>query len=362
MGNQCLKRDAARSCKTTGTLVRPTATLHSSPVRSILQTGIRLQPKLRINKPGDVYEQEADRVADLVMRMPAPSSMGQSLLQAGDSAPAGRIQRACAACARDDELLQKKASDSLMSEATRDIYPDIQALRGGGQPLPRSERGFFETRFGADLSSVRVHKDVQAARAAQSVNARAFTLGRDVVFAAGEYAPDSFSGRKLLAHELTHVIQQTGGSGSAARSHDSNGPDRSASGTGLSTQSHNTRREAASVGGKQLNIRHLSSASGETISRADGDCPSGFELTWKCGLGVLGCIATVLAGIAASPTGIGAAAAILAVIAACGGAGTVCGELIGKYLRCRERQTVGGSLRAGLGAAAAAVENLDTTS
>jgi hypothetical protein len=77
--------------------------------------------------------------------------------------------------------------------------------------LPESERHFFEPRFGADFSQVRVHADGQAAEAARAVNARAFTLGRDVVFGGGEYQPRSSEGSRLLAHELTHVVQQNGG-------------------------------------------------------------------------------------------------------------------------------------------------------
>ncbi|UCF91848.1 MAG: DUF4157 domain-containing protein [Desulfobacterales bacterium] len=81
-------------------------------------------------------------------------------------------------------------------------------IQGEGQPLPASERAFFEPRFGHDFSSVRVHADGQAAHLAQAVNARAFTLGSDVFFGQSQYAPQSSEGRRLLAHELTHVVQQ----------------------------------------------------------------------------------------------------------------------------------------------------------
>jgi hypothetical protein len=77
-----------------------------------------------------------------------------------------------------------------------------------GQALPESTRGFFEPRFGQDFSAVRVHHDEEAARSAQSIAARAYTTGRDIVFNQGQYAPDTLSGKQLLAHELTHVIQQ----------------------------------------------------------------------------------------------------------------------------------------------------------
>ena len=83
----------------------------------------------------------------------------------------------------------------------------ITALQGGGQPLPLSERNFFETRLGADFSQVRIHTDNQAAEASHAINARAFTVGRDLVFGSGQYQPSASKGKQLLAHELTHVMQ-----------------------------------------------------------------------------------------------------------------------------------------------------------
>ena len=87
---------------------------------------------------------------------------------------------------------------------------DIQSIKGTGHPLSASERAFFEPCFGTDFGDVRVHSDTRAAHVAQSVNARAFTLGRDVVFGAGQYALGASEGRRLMAHELTHVVQQSG--------------------------------------------------------------------------------------------------------------------------------------------------------
>lgn len=83
-----------------------------------------------------------------------------------------------------------------------------EVLRSSGQPLDADARGFFEDRFGHDFSQVRVHTDAWAAESARAVNARAYTVGRDVVFSAGTYAPSSPAGRRLLAHELSHVVQQ----------------------------------------------------------------------------------------------------------------------------------------------------------
>lgn len=80
-------------------------------------------------------------------------------------------------------------------------------MRGGGTPLPESTRAFFEPRLGADLGAVRVHTDTHAARLSGALHARAFTVGNDVAFSAGHYAPHSEDGRRLLAHELAHVVQ-----------------------------------------------------------------------------------------------------------------------------------------------------------
>ena len=81
---------------------------------------------------------------------------------------------------------------------------------GGRRPLAESKRAYFEPRFGRDFSQVRVHTDTRTAESAWAVNARAFTVGRDVVFRAGKYVPGKSEGRRLMAHELTHVMQQSG--------------------------------------------------------------------------------------------------------------------------------------------------------
>jgi outer membrane protein OmpA-like peptidoglycan-associated protein len=189
-----------------------------------------LQAKLTVNQPGDVYEQEADRVADAVMRMPD----GRDAQMHGITAHApGGVQRVCSEC--EQELrrsplpIQRKCSKcqadiepgpdmNLQAKQTPGSTPDIApataaqigALRGGGQSLPAPERTFFESRFGYDFSSVRVHADDQASQAASQVQALAFTTGRDIVFGAGQYRPGDPAGRRLMAHELTHVVQQSG--------------------------------------------------------------------------------------------------------------------------------------------------------
>jgi hypothetical protein len=175
-----------------------------------------IQARLAINTPGDRYEQEADRVAEQVMRMSEPEPVAGS-----KAAPA--IQRLCPQCddelhrqtvpeeeeEEEEEIVQAKESAGQTPEVTPGVEAQVQAIRGGGDPLPASARAFFEPRFGHDFSQVRVHADGRAAAAARAVNALAYTIGHDVVFGAGQYAPDAAVGRQLLAHELTHVVQQT---------------------------------------------------------------------------------------------------------------------------------------------------------
>ena len=122
-----------------------------------------------------------------------------------------RVQRKCPKC-RDgerDEKLQTKEISGKISEVTPHIDANISSMRGGGQPLPESVRSFFEPRFGHDFSQVRTHAgSVDANEISRSINARAFTVGEDISFGEGQYAPESSGGRQLLAHELTHVVQQ----------------------------------------------------------------------------------------------------------------------------------------------------------
>ncbi|RPJ83833.1 MAG: DUF4157 domain-containing protein, partial [Acidobacteria bacterium] len=111
---------------------------------------------------------------------------------------------------------QSKQAGAEAPEVTPATAADIGHLRGGGRPLPPAAREFFEPRFGTDFSQVRLHADSRAAQAARSINARAFTVGHDIGLATGQYSPDTDQGRQLLAHELTHVVQQRSGDGEGA--------------------------------------------------------------------------------------------------------------------------------------------------
>ena len=170
-----------------------------------------IQTKLSISAPGDLYEQEADRIADQVMRMPDPSLARSST----DSMPvrALSLQRQCATC-EDEEELQRKPNSPYTETSGSGLDRVAATLRQGGRPLDLTTLVFMEPRFGADFSAVRIHTNSQAAESARSVNALAYTVGRDVVFNSGQYAPHSDSGKRLLAHELTHVVQQWRSGGS----------------------------------------------------------------------------------------------------------------------------------------------------
>lgn len=120
------------------------------------------------------------------------------------------LQRMCAVCEQEDEKIRGKPSGSALALPAA-VASRIDSTRVGGAPLPASALSFFEQRFGHDFSGVRVHTDANAQMLSEELHAQAFTVGRDVYFNAGQYAPSTDVGRHLLAHELTHVVQQRGG-------------------------------------------------------------------------------------------------------------------------------------------------------
>ena len=196
-------------------------------VQRLFNPGV-IQAKLKIGQPGDKYEQEADRIAQQVMRMPEQqvqrscvdsscfnNPVKKELIQSEPlSLPVSSlIQRQSTEIKRKkktEEFFQTKRTTGGNSEVFSDIDSSINSLKGSGQPLSQKTRSYFEPRFGHDFSDVRVHSDAHAAQSAAAINARAYTLGRNIVFGAGQYQPDVKQGQRLLAHELTHVIQQSG--------------------------------------------------------------------------------------------------------------------------------------------------------
>ncbi len=250
-------------------------------VQRLFKSG-SIQAKLKIGKSNDKYEQEADRVADMVMRMPEPfcptCSDGESIkrqpeeeeetlqpkpiaekitplvqrqeepeeeeeepilrqeeepilrqeeepilrqeeepeeeedIQAKPIAehitPLVQRQEEEPEKEEEEEAIQPKGDSSSTAEVTPDIESNLNSLKRRGQSLPKSVRNYFEPRFGYDFSGVRVHTDNKASETAKSINAKAFTRGSDIIFNAGQYSPETSEGSHLLAHELTHVVQQ----------------------------------------------------------------------------------------------------------------------------------------------------------
>src|SRR6185369_2061300 len=109
------------------------------------------------------------------------------------------------------KLQASEADNKRSEEMNREpgMESQIERLKGGGQPMPESLRAHFEPRFGHDFSDVRLHTGSDAAEASQNIGAKAFTVGNDVAFGAAQYSPETGAGKTLLAHELTHVVQQT---------------------------------------------------------------------------------------------------------------------------------------------------------
>jgi hypothetical protein len=201
--NQAAPQRADRQRAPSNSRAQPRSRRNGSLQRSIGNCALNnllrsrvIQPKLTVSKPDDEYEREADRVADHVMRMPA-----QAVPQ---------ISRKCSSCANErksgEEVVQRKFD---MSTAA-DVSSSLDVLQTGGTPLDEPVRQSMESRFGRDFSGVRIHTGARAARSATSLQALAYTTGRNIVFGAGQYRPHTPEGERLLAHELTHVVQQQG--------------------------------------------------------------------------------------------------------------------------------------------------------
>lgn len=169
----------------------------------LLQANL-VQPKLTIGAVDDPLEREADEVANRVMRKPVASTIE------GPSSSVSQLQRQT----EEEEMLQTRSNESGRdggkAGASGSFETSVNAMRGGGAELPASTRDFMEPRIGSDFSHVRVHDGGQADALNRDVSARAFTVGNNIFFGSGQYQPEAEQGRHLLAHELTHVMQQTG--------------------------------------------------------------------------------------------------------------------------------------------------------
>lgn len=169
----------------------------------------------------------------------------------------------CAECQKKKQELQRKHHEPARGGAEKQSIPPIvdEVLGSTGQPLEEATRDFMEPRFGHDFSQVRVHTDARAAESAEAVNAEAYTVGHNVVFAPGQYQPGSEAGNAVLAHELSHVVQQEQGSGHSA--------------TAISHPADPAEREADAVAGNVLRsepsvIGESPGASLQRLSVAEG--------------------------------------------------------------------------------------------
>ncbi len=211
-------------------------TIGNQAVARLMKSGV-LQAKLRIGQPGDIYEQEADRVAEQVMRMPepaaglaratAPQVQGQcpkyqdelkrqppeeddERVQTKPIVPGSLLQKLTP---EEEHRLHAQSESTSITIASLSVENAIHALPVRGQSLPESVRSFMEPRFNTEFSAVRIHTDSHAHDLARSVNSQAFTaftVGRDIAFGDGQYAPETGRGKHLITHELTHVVQQGG--------------------------------------------------------------------------------------------------------------------------------------------------------
>ncbi len=177
--------------------------------------GVQLQSALRVSSPRDPAEREAEATARQILRMAEPE-----VAFAGSSLPSQGVSRhppeppSIARFADAVHLMRERGAPPIARSGagqppvTSDVAAEIAAEKGGGSPLPRGVRGFMEARFRADFSPVRVHTGEPAARLNRKLQAQAFTHGNHVFFARDRFRPEAPEGRELLAHELTHTIQQ----------------------------------------------------------------------------------------------------------------------------------------------------------
>jgi hypothetical protein len=175
-----------------------------------------IQKKLSVGSANDSYEVEADHIADKVMKM---SELSPQVAHTG-----ALVQRKCAACEQEEKLRMKPLAESVTpliqrsskestgeSHAPDHVENQINSSRGSGSVMDYGTKSFMESRFGTDFSNVKIHTGSEAVQMSRELNAQAFAVGSDIYFNEGKYNPNSDSGKHLLAHELTHTVQQSGG-------------------------------------------------------------------------------------------------------------------------------------------------------
>jgi hypothetical protein len=162
-----------------------------------------VQFSLKVGQPGDAYEREADAMADRIVSMPRPIASDVALQKPGQAEP-----QPVSRTPTIRKLAQMQQGQGSQSTAPKHLESRLQQAKGDGDPLDANTRSEMEGAFNADFSKVQVHSGQEAATLNQSLGARAFTQGNDIFFNTGEYQPQSHQGKHLLAHELTHTIQQ----------------------------------------------------------------------------------------------------------------------------------------------------------
>jgi hypothetical protein len=199
-----------------GNLIHLQQALGNQAVQRTIKSN-QIQAKLRVSQPGDPYEIEADRVANIVMRMSSNDFDIANVTPNGISGDNKEVNRKCSRCEQEDnynkpiQISKKSNITSNNSDVSNLITNNINnVINYGGKPLDTSIQDFMESKFEYDFSNVKTHHDDKASKSAQQINALAYTVGNHIVFSKDQYSPSTTKGMSLIAHELTHVIQQSG--------------------------------------------------------------------------------------------------------------------------------------------------------
>ncbi|MCL6258864.1 DUF4157 domain-containing protein [Aquiflexum sp. TKW24L] len=169
-----------------------------------------IQTKLQVNQPGDKYEVEADQVAEqVVQRLSESDSKSQNLERFLTPKPSSVHLKGNEGDENLSQTLMTKRTNAETPVVSSKTSSQLFASKGGGNPLPKNTQSEMEQGFGMDFSKVKIHTDTSAATLSKNLGAKAFTHGADIYFNLGKFEPNNQSGKKLLAHELTHFIQKS---------------------------------------------------------------------------------------------------------------------------------------------------------
>jgi hypothetical protein len=282
-----------RDSSTTETMLRLQRTHGNRFVQRIIQA------KLEVSHPGDPCEQEADQVADRIMSMPmepAPPLAHRAVIpeeekdkqESAQSVPVKRMATSSIQKPFEEEDKEKKPDQTITAARTAEnesengVLPRAEeavsaASSSTGQPLPPNLHRKFEQGLGADLSAVRVHTGPQSVEANKAISARAYTTGNDIHFNQSQYDPESAEGQRLLAHEVTHTVQQTGGTLRKMKEREEKvasalGHEPSAQGTGIASIADQRREQPSS---------NISSGTSNKAISSSKDILSSFPIAFR---------------------------------------------------------------------------------